>query len=100
MLALTVAFPVLAQDAMETVQPEDVSLSRGGIRTADSARNQIPGTVRRIVQTGADARVEVDCGFALMARVTRRSAEELGLAVGTDVVASFKATAAHVIGRG
>jgi molybdopterin-binding protein len=58
------------------------------------------GRVTRVVPSGGDARVDVDCGFPLRARITRRSAEELGLEAGMEVTASFKATAAHVIGRG
>jgi molybdopterin-binding protein len=48
---------------------------------------------------GPLARVTVDCGFPLVAVITNRSLEELGLAVGQDVVASFKASAVHVIPR-
>ena len=84
--------------ALVCLRPEDVSISRGREHGADSVRNRIGGRVTRISYTGGDARVEVDCGFPLTARITRRSAEELGLEVGVQVVASFKATAAHVIG--
>jgi tungstate transport system ATP-binding protein len=85
--------------ALVCLRPEDVSLSRGATNASDSARNHLPGIVRRITRTGADARVEIDCGFPLTARVTRRSAEELRLEPGVAIIASFKATAAHVIGR-
>jgi molybdopterin-binding protein len=43
--------------------------------------------------------VTVDCGFPLVVMITRRSLEELGLGVGDRVVASFKASAVHVIPR-
>jgi len=43
--------------------------------------------------------VVLDCGFTLVAIITKRSLEELGLAVGDEVAASFKATAVHVIPR-
>jgi tungstate transport system ATP-binding protein len=45
-------------------------------------------------------RVEIDCGFQLVASITRRSMEDLGLVAGASVVASFKATAVHLIPRG
>ena len=83
--------------ALVCLRPEDVSIAPGGENIAGSARNKIAGRVRRIVPTGADARVEVDCGFPLIARVTRRSIEDLALAPGVEVVASFKATAVHLI---
>ncbi|MEX0749751.1 MAG: ABC transporter ATP-binding protein [Dehalococcoidia bacterium] len=83
--------------ALVCVRPEDVSVSTGGEIVAGSARNHLPGSVRRVVMLGADARVEIDCGFPVIARVTRRSVEDLGLAEGASVVASFKATAVHLI---
>jgi tungstate transport system ATP-binding protein len=41
--------------------------------------------------------VELDCGFFLAAFVTARSLEELRLRDKSKVIASFKATAVHVI---
>jgi len=83
--------------ALVCLRPEDVSVSTRGAHVAGSARNKLPGRVRRITPTGADARVEIDCGFALTARITRRSIDDLGLAAGMEIVASFKATAVHLI---
>jgi tungstate transport system ATP-binding protein len=87
-------------EALVCLRPEDVMLSRGGEDVHGSARNKIPGRVTRVVLTGADARVELDSGFPLIARVTRRSLEDLRLDVGDDAVASFKATAIHLIPKG
>jgi molybdopterin-binding protein len=42
-------------------------------------------------------RVIIDCGFPLVALVTRRSVEELRLAEGAPVTAQFKATAPHLL---
>jgi len=44
-------------------------------------------------------RVEVACGFPLLVVVTKRSAEDLSLAVDKKVYATFKATAVHIIKR-
>jgi molybdopterin-binding protein len=41
--------------------------------------------------------VVVDCGFSLVAAVTPRSVDELGLAPGLPVTAVFKASAPHLI---
>ena len=60
-------------EALVCLRPEDMSLAPAGEHAPGSARNRIPGRVSRIVRTGADARVEIDCGFRLTARVTRRS---------------------------
>jgi tungstate transport system ATP-binding protein len=62
-----------------------------------SARNRLPGLVSRVTPSGPLVRVSVDCGVPLVALVTRASADEMGLAVGRPVVATFKATAAHLI---
>jgi molybdopterin-binding protein len=55
--------------------------------------------VVRHLPTGPIYRVTIDCGVLLVAAVTRQSWEELGLADGAEVVASFKATACHIIHR-
>ena len=90
----------VAAEALLCLRPEDVVLSPGDVEVSDSARNHLRGVVRRITTAGAEVRVAVDCGFPLVASITRRSLEELGLAVGSPVVASFKATAVHLIPRG
>jgi molybdopterin-binding protein len=51
------------------------------------------------VNTGPQVRVELDAGFRLVALITKQSLEELALAEGGPVVASFKATAVHLILR-
>jgi molybdopterin-binding protein len=43
--------------------------------------------------------VHLDCGFPLAAFVTRPSVEILGLREGGAVIATFKATAVHVIAQ-
>jgi tungstate transport system ATP-binding protein len=87
-------------EALLCVRPEDVVLSPSGLDVPGSARNHLQGTVTRVVQSGAEARVELDCGFPLVALITRRSLEELAIDVGSPLVASFKATAVHLIPRG
>ncbi len=95
-----IAVPGSFRDALVCLRPEDISIAPGGEATPGSARNKLPGVVTRIVPSGADARIEIDCGFPLIARITRRSVDELSLAPGTRVVASFKATAVHLIPKG
>jgi molybdopterin-binding protein len=89
------------------LRPEDVTLWSGddpgrGERPGpggalSSARNRLPGRVSRVTPSGPLVRVSVDCGVPLVALITRASAEQMGLAVGRPVVATFKATAAHLI---
>jgi molybdopterin-binding protein len=89
----------VGSEAVLCLRPEDVVLSLPGAAPLDSARNHLPGIVTRIAPEGAEARVELDCGFPLVARITRRSLGELALTAGAPVLASFKATALHLVPR-
>jgi len=80
------------------LRPEDVTLARAdAVFPPSSARNRIAGIVTQVTAAGFQARVVVDCGFPLIALVTSRSVEELGLAEGVEVAATFKASAPHLI---
>ncbi|MEX0683440.1 MAG: ABC transporter ATP-binding protein [Dehalococcoidia bacterium] len=79
------------------LRPEDVALGPRTEGTATSARNRLPATVRRIVPSGPWLRVEMDAGFPLVALITKQSLEDLALAPGSPVLATFKATAVHLI---
>ncbi len=80
------------------IRPEDVILALPReLEHATSARNAVAGVITRVAITESGARVEVDCGFPLVARVTPRSIDELGLAEGVRIAAIFKATSPHVI---
>lgn len=81
------------------VRPEDVTLSPGGEAASTSARNLLRGSIQRIVPADATYRVVVGCGVPVVASVTGSALRELQLEVGSEVVASFKATAAHTIRR-
>ncbi len=77
------------------VRPEDITLALS--KVSSSARNSFEGEITLVVSMGPLTRVEVDCGFPLVVLVTKRSAEEMGLANGKKVYATFKATGVHVI---
>ncbi|MFJ8547104.1 molybdopterin-binding protein [Streptomyces sp. NPDC093586] len=74
------------------VKSTEVSLATG--RTDDlSIRNRLPGAVTRITLGEAMAAVHVTMDDAeLTAVITREAVEELGLFVGSDVVALIKST--------
>jgi molybdate transport system ATP-binding protein len=97
--ALAEGLPVEADDVLVSIRAEDVILLRQdeGVRT--SARNRLPGIVRAIVPAGATLRVELDCGFPLVALLTRQAVEELGLAPGERACALIKAPHVHLIRR-
>jgi tungstate transport system ATP-binding protein len=88
-------------EVLVCLRPEDVILEPAGLDShPTSARNHLRGTVRRITTIGGQVRVVLDCGFTLVALITKQSLEEMRLDAGDGVVASFKATAVHVIRRG
>jgi len=79
------------------IRPENVTISLclPGIKT--SARNTFQGTIERVVPLGLFYKLEISCGFPLVAYVTANSLDELSLKSGMPVSASIKATAIHFI---
>ena len=77
------------------IRAEDVAITRQ-MDQVSSARNRLAGCVRAVIAAGALARVELDCGFPLVALVTAQSAAELALAEGEHVSAVVKATSVHL----
>ena len=91
----------LPEDVLVVLRPEDVTLMKPGKHPpVSSARNHLHGTVTRITLMNYQARVSVDCGFPLVAFITKQSLEEMGLAVGGEITATFKAHAVHLVARG
>ncbi|HCV28634.1 MAG TPA: ABC transporter ATP-binding protein [Dehalococcoidia bacterium] len=83
------------------ISPEAVVIEDpSGLGSTASVRNRISGVVSRVFEMGAQARVVVDCGFPLVSLISGGSAEDLRLSPGVQVVASFKASAVHVIRNG
>lgn len=80
------------------IRAEDVLLEQAGSGIT-SARNQLPGLVTEVLPQGVMVTVTVDCGFPLRAMITRGAEEELGLKVGSTVVAAVKAGAVHLVSR-
>jgi tungstate transport system ATP-binding protein len=76
------------------IPPDEIVLSTEPLRS--SARNVLAGRVVRVAEQGAAIRVTLDAGIELVALVTRKSFEELGLAVGATAYASFKSVAVRV----
>jgi len=77
-------------DAVTLTDPADTPVPEH-----TSARNRFTGTVEEITVGERIAQVAVDIGIddPVLALVTEDSRAKLGLGVGSDVVASFKATA-------
>jgi len=78
------------------IRAEDVAIARQ-MDQVSSARNRLAGHVRAVIPEGALARVELDCGFPLVALVTAQSAGELMLQEGETVSAIVKATSVQLV---
>ncbi|MCX5854900.1 MAG: ABC transporter ATP-binding protein [Deltaproteobacteria bacterium] len=79
------------------IRPENVILSRNPSEEMTSARNIFPGIIVKIIPMGLFHKIQLDCGFSLVAYVTHQSLENMSLKEKDHVFASFKATAVHVI---
>jgi tungstate transport system ATP-binding protein len=79
------------------IRPENVTLNVYPYKESSSARNVFPGAINKIIPLGLYHKIQLDCGFPLVAYITGHSLENLSLQEGQVVAASFKATAIHVI---
>ncbi|MDQ0989693.1 molybdopterin-binding protein [Streptomyces sp. V3I7] len=75
------------------VKSTEVSLSTAPVQRI-SIRNQIPGTISDIAAGGAMATVKISiaAGGELTSAITKESVTDLGLSVGSSVVALIKST--------
>jgi molybdate transport system ATP-binding protein len=80
------------------IRAEDVILIKGE-PSHSSPRNCLPSTVRAISSDGPMVRIGLDCGFPLVAMLTKQACAEMGLTEGMSVVAMVKAPNVHLIGR-
>ncbi len=91
---------LLGEAVILCIRPENVTLSIHSAKEATSARNVFLGKIVKITSLGLYQKIQLDCGFPLVAYVTNHSLEELSLRQGKEVKVSFKATAIHVVRRG
>ncbi len=91
--------PPGTESVLVSIRAEDVLLMRAGAVATASARNRWCGRVAALIDEGALVRVELECGFPLVARLTRQAAAELELAPGCPVAALVKAPNVHLMAR-
>jgi molybdate transport system ATP-binding protein len=90
--------PANTREVYVCIRAEDVMLLKGG-DVPGSARNHLAAAVKSVTREGVLMRVELDCGFALAALLTKQACEELALQPGARVVALVKAPHIHLIPR-
>jgi len=96
--AVDSGLPKGAHEVHVCIRAEDVILMRGP-DAPSSARNHLTATVTGVTREGPMVRIDLDCGVRLAALLTRQACEELGLEMGTQVVALVKAPNVHLIPR-
>jgi tungstate transport system ATP-binding protein len=90
----------LKENAVICIHPDQVVVSLANHGPDSSSRNVLCCTVVKIIQMGLFTKLYLDCGFKLIASITNQSLERLTLHIGSQVFASFKATAVHVFRKG
>ncbi len=78
------------------IRPEDVTLHLPGSGTG-SARNVFSGIVTGIRSLGPFSRIDLDCGFPIIALVTWKAVDDLGIVPGATITVAFKVSAIHVM---
>lgn len=74
------------------LRAEDIILAKEQAKS--SLRNTLPSQITKLTPIGPLVRVKLENG--LIALITKQAAEELEIAIGAEVYASFKASAAHL----
>jgi len=77
------------------VSPEDIILSKS--RFESSARNMFKGKIVEILDLGSIVRLKVDIGKPITVQITKRSFNEMGLNLNTEVFLAFKASSVQII---
>jgi molybdopterin-binding protein len=77
--------------------PWEIALEPAGTDPHGSALNRLVVTVSSVTEVGNRARVGLTAPQPLVAEVTGQSVRKLGLTPGTQVIASFKATATRLV---
>lgn len=79
-----------------SIHPWDIALAAAPVERV-SIQNQLSGVVRRMSEHEGSLAVEIDVGVRLVAEISRRSAEHLGVRPGADVVCLIKSHAIRYV---
>ena len=90
--------PANTNEVYVCIRAEEVILVKGSANPT-SARNHVPAIVQSVTREGPLMRVELSCGFNLIALLTKQACEEMGLKPGDHVMALVKAPSIHLIPR-
>ncbi len=80
-----------------SIRPEDVIIIGNKEETTSlSTLNIFKGKIKEIRNIGLLKKVDIDCGFSLVAYVTGASINRLGLRINSEIFAAVKASAIHI----
>jgi len=79
------------------IRAENVILLKGAEALTASPRNHLPAVVRALHDEGPILRIDLDCGFPLMALLTKQACTELALKPNDRVTVLVKAPQVHLI---
>ena len=77
------------------IRPEDIILSAGTF--ISSARNMLKGGVTNIVAEDTSARIFLDVGIPMCARITKRSLDNMNIKKGDILYAVFKTMSVRIV---
>ena len=77
------------------VNPQDILLSKTALKS--SARNVFKGRIVEISDLGALVKLKVDVGKVFAVQITKRSFNEMGLNLNTEVYVAFKASSVQML---
>jgi molybdopterin-binding protein len=77
------------------IKPEDIILSKN--QFTSSARNVLKGKIVEVYDLGSVVRLRVDVGKTFTVQITKRSFNEMGLNINTEVFLTFKASSVQII---
>jgi molybdate transport system ATP-binding protein len=80
-----------------SVYPWEIVIQPLNVAVSSSAQNRLPAQVVSVTSVGNRVRVGLRASQPLVAEITQPAARDLGLAVGSRVIASWKATATRLI---
>jgi len=77
------------------IAPEDIIVSKK--RFESSARNVFMGRIIEITDVGSLVKIRVDVGKPLITQITKRSFDEMGLNMSSEVFLTFKASSVQIV---
>jgi molybdate transport system ATP-binding protein len=86
-----------AGPAAVSIYPWEIVIQPLGVAASGSAQNRLPARVVSVTTVGNRVRVGLQASQPLAAEITQPAARDLALAVGSRVIASWKATATQLI---